>query len=105
MKHSMQKEIILSKQDAQRLREKLLSARSTKESITLLDEIKRAAIIEQQEMPVDVITMNSVVQFLYMNKVHQIQLVYPEEANIKDNKVSILAPIAMALLGYRKGDI
>jgi regulator of nucleoside diphosphate kinase len=32
-------------------------------------------------------------------------LVYPEEANIQENKISIFAPIAMALLGYKKGDI
>jgi regulator of nucleoside diphosphate kinase len=32
-------------------------------------------------------------------------LVFPSKANIADNKLSIMAPLGMALLGYRKGDI
>jgi regulator of nucleoside diphosphate kinase len=31
-------------------------------------------------------------------------LVFPFGANIAENKLSILAPLGMALLGYRKGD-
>jgi regulator of nucleoside diphosphate kinase len=31
--------------------------------------------------------------------------VFPSRANIADNKLSIMAPLGMALLGYRKGDI
>ena len=32
-------------------------------------------------------------------------LVFPSKANIADNKLSIMAPLGLALLGYRKGDI
>ena len=31
-------------------------------------------------------------------------LVFPTAANISENKLSILAPLGMALIGYRKGD-
>lgn len=31
-------------------------------------------------------------------------LVFPSEANIDENKISILAPIGTAMLGYHRGD-
>ncbi|WP_228767808.1 GreA/GreB family elongation factor [Candidatus Velamenicoccus archaeovorus] len=33
------------------------------------------------------------------------QLVYPEDADIEQNKISILAPIGTAILGYKVGDV
>ncbi len=35
----------------------------------------------------------------------QIKIVHPEEADVKSQKVSIFAPLAVALLGSKKGDI
>ena len=32
-------------------------------------------------------------------------LVFPEDADLAENKVSVLAPIGMAMLGYRVGDV
>jgi regulator of nucleoside diphosphate kinase len=37
------------------------------------------------------------------NHVMQITLVTPEKANIKENKISVMAPLGTALLGFRKG--
>lgn len=53
-----------------------------------------------------VVTMNSIVRIRYMdtNKTVDLQIVYPDQADIKQNKLSIFAPIATALLGYRTGD-
>jgi len=33
------------------------------------------------------------------------QVVYPEDIDIEENKISILAPIGTAILGYKLGDI
>lgn len=70
-------------------------------------EIERAAVVEPGDVPSDVVTMNSkfVVRDLAAETVHEYTLVYPHEADITQNKISILAPIGMALLGYRKGDV
>jgi regulator of nucleoside diphosphate kinase len=70
-------------------------------------EIERAAVVEPGDVPPDVVTMNSrlVVRDLAADSVHEYTLVYPHEADITQNKISILAPIGMALLGYRKGDV
>ena len=42
--------------------------------------------------------------FLNNNKQIQFQIVYPENANFKENKISIFSPIATALIGYKVQD-
>jgi regulator of nucleoside diphosphate kinase len=101
----MQKEVMISKLDSQRLRERIALTKTTKESYALLNEISKAVIVEPQEIPADVVTMNSIVQFQFSKKAWEMQIVYPEDADIQKNKVSIFAPIAAAMIGYRKGDV
>jgi regulator of nucleoside diphosphate kinase len=33
------------------------------------------------------------------------QLTFPTEANFDDGKISVLAPIGTAMIGYRRGDV
>ena len=58
-------------------------------------------------MPNDVITMNSQVRLRDLDSGEEMiyTIVFPHEANIQKNKVSILAPVGVALLGYRLGDV
>jgi regulator of nucleoside diphosphate kinase len=44
------------------------------------------------------------IKFLNSGKEIKFQIVYPEEADIKNNKISILSPVATALIGYRIND-
>lgn len=73
----------------------------------LAGELFRATRVEPREVPADVVTMNSIIEFMDLdNKItKQLKLVYPESANIRMGHVSVMAPIGTALLGYRKGDI
>lgn len=50
--------------------------------------------------------MNSIVKlsFLNSNKQIQFQIVYPKQADIKENRISIFSPIATALIGYKAKD-
>ncbi len=70
-------------------------------------ELERASVVAPGDIPPDVVTMNSrfMVRDLAAEAVHEYTLVYPHEADITKGKISILAPIGMALLGYRKGDV
>ena len=79
---------------------------SNAEAEKLLSELDSAKIVEPQAIPSDVVTMNSIVRlsFLNSNKQVQFQIVYPERANLKENKISIFSPIATALIGYKVGD-
>ncbi|QDS99553.1 nucleoside diphosphate kinase regulator [Adhaeretor mobilis] len=73
---------------------------------SLRGELDAATIVEMAEVPHDVVTMNSVVrlQETGSNEVGTFTLVYPVDANIAEGKLSILAPIGTAILGYRVGD-
>ena len=54
----------------------------------------------------DVVTMNSevLVRDLDSKKEMTVTLVFPSEADLEQGKISILAPVGTALLGYRVGD-
>ncbi|GAB1403008.1 MAG: nucleoside diphosphate kinase regulator [Lentimicrobiaceae bacterium] len=106
------KEILVSTKDMARLRERIDIARSggLKAPVNLsllISELDRAKVLPPEKMPADVITMNSIITMEYVNssKTMQIQLVYPEDADVSKQKISIFAPVATALLGYRIGDI
>lgn len=72
----------------------------------LESELKRAHIVSSKEIPDNVVTMNSrvVIKFTDTNEEITYQLVFPEDADIDKGRISILAPIGTALLGYRVGD-
>ena len=73
----------------------------------LRSELQRAVIVDSDAVPDDVITMNSTVRMrdLDSDEMETYTLVYPDQANIAANKLSILAPIGTGILGYRVGDV
>jgi regulator of nucleoside diphosphate kinase len=76
------------------------------EADSLINELHSADIVEPREIPGDVVTMNSIVKISFLNtkKSMQFRIVYPDEANIRENKISIFSPVATALLGYKVKD-
>lgn len=75
--------------------------------IDLEQEIDRAMTIDATEIPPDVVTMNSTVELsdLDTGETTSYTLVYPEEADVLNNRISVLAPVGTAILGYRVGDV
>lgn len=69
-------------------------------------ELGHGQIIPSAQVPPDVITMNSTVCLIDLETGDKVAytLVFPNEADIEQNRISILAPIGMALLGYKVGD-
>src|SRR5690606_16303937 len=72
----------------------------------LLEELERATLVEPEAMPANVVTMNSKVRFQNKDngQIHEVELVYPHEADGTSGKISILAPAGAALLGLSVGD-
>lgn len=70
-------------------------------------ELDRARVVSPKKVPHDVITMNSRIRVLDIDSCEDATytIVFPAQANIAENKISILAPIGTALLGYRVGDV
>lgn len=71
----------------------------------LQSELKKAKLVEREEFPLDVVRLNSVVKIRESNKSKEmvITLVTPDKADIKSRKISIMAPIGTALIGFKKG--
>ena len=72
----------------------------------LEEELDRADIVDPRDMPPDVITMRSTVRLkdLVNGEANTYSLVFPTEADFTQGKISVLAPIGTAILGYRRGD-
>lgn len=104
-----QRVIYSTSQDHDRLTELIRSrAGAAKEEAHLRDlqsELDRAKIVDPKTIPPDVVTMNSRVLLKDLDTGEQMTytLVYPDDANLDEGKISVLAPIGTAVLGYRVG--
>ncbi|MFP4164107.1 MAG: nucleoside diphosphate kinase regulator [Chitinispirillaceae bacterium] len=103
--------IYITENDLDRLRALVQSAKESMRNDQLLKslegELDRAEVVKPQEVPSDVITMNSEVSLMDMDTEEEMvyRLVFPDQADVDKGYVSILAPVGTALLGYRVGDI
>jgi regulator of nucleoside diphosphate kinase len=103
--------IILNRLDYERIKKcikdaQLFKSISKREAETLMQELDAAKILEPEEIPSNVVTMNSIIKMSFVNSGKQVrfQIVYPDKADIRENKISIFSPVATALIGYKTGD-
>ena len=101
------RDIYFTQYDLTRLEELLqvrisFAERDRESTESLQGELDRAHIMEPTAVPPDVVTMNSRVCLtdLEMNEEKAYTLVFPSEVNLEQHKISILAPIGAAVLGY-----
>ncbi len=97
-------QIYVTENDAKRLEALLSNAKQSSSSLEA--ELVRATVMAQHEIPKGVVTMNSRVRFQdeLTGEQSEVELVYPEDANIAEGKISVFAPVGTALLGLREGD-
>jgi regulator of nucleoside diphosphate kinase len=74
---------------------------------SLESELSRAQVVAPTAVPADVVTMNSKVCLRDLDTKEELMmlLVFPRDADITQAKISVLAPIGTAMLGYRVGDV
>ncbi|MBO9665482.1 MAG: nucleoside diphosphate kinase regulator [Bdellovibrio sp.] len=96
--------IFITDQDYHRL-SALVSQHATDTAMFLEEELSRAHVMAQSEIPPDIVTMNSRVRYLdeETGQEHEVTLVYPQDANVEQGRVSIMAPLGAALLGLSVG--
>ena len=72
---------------------------------SLSEELQRAVVVEKEQFPADVIRLNAAVTIKDLASGNEITLriVLPEFADIKQKKISVLAPMGTALIGLQKG--
>ncbi len=99
--------IYITATDMTRLRALIKAHRDPREDIkTLASELDRAQVVAPSEVPRNVITMNSEARLREVETNEEItyRLVFPEQADIDERRISVLAPIGTAMLGQREGD-
>lgn len=70
----------------------------------LQSELDRARVVAAGAMPADVVRMGSTVEFRADGGMHRtVTLVFPGDADIATNRISVLTPIGTALLGLAAG--
>jgi regulator of nucleoside diphosphate kinase len=104
------KNIFITKSDLLRLQRLVESfTRSGHRDAQHLDslkaELERAILVDAKSVPHDVVTMNSRVRVRDLDTQAELvyQIVFPRDANLQENRISVLAPIGTALLGYQTG--
>lgn len=104
--------IVVTEVDARKLRELLVrqseaSFHDREHLQVLKSELERARVVVLEETPADVVTMNSQIGVLDLETGEQSDytLVFPLEADVSAKRISVLAPLGTALLGFRDGDI
>ena len=103
--------ILITAKDRQRLQDLIRKSREARSEEyqylqALEQELSHAETVEPENIPPDVVTMNSTVQ-VKVNSGRRSQtwtIVYPEDADVDEDRISVLAPLGTALLGYRAGD-
>lgn len=95
--------IVLSADDYERLSVLAHAARKRMPDLAeeLADEVGRARVLAKGEHPQHIVCMNSEVEFRddTTGRVQRVTLVYPEEADITQRKISVLTPVGTALIG------
>jgi len=70
-------------------------------------ELERALVVDPSRLSPNVVTLYAAVRVRDLESGHpqELTLVSPSEANVSAGRISVLAPLGTALLGYRQGDV
>ena len=105
------KTIYITKDDAQQLRELLdvdpgMNHFEQNNLRKLATELNRGTVVDPGDVSQEVIAMNSTVHLIDLDTEEEMicTLVYPDDADIDQNKISVLAPVGTAILGRGAGD-
>lgn len=100
--------ITISERDVARLRQLVQAgAPADADNLQRLNtELERARVVPETELPGDVVALNSTVELedLEDGEVLTCTLVFPQQADAQAGRISILAPLGTALLGFKVGD-
>ncbi len=109
---NMPKEIFITEADLKHLENIIryapISNEEQKDNLQRLSEdLERATIVGSKDIPPDVVTINSTVKMRDLDSGQEMvfSVVLPSNADISQGKISLLAPVGSALLGYRSGDV
>lgn len=99
--------VVLSESDY-RILKRLASGQAVKQrgDMSLNHEVERAIIVKDDAFPPNTIRINTKVSIADMEteQTSSFTIVLPEHADIRQKKISVVAPMGAALIGFREGD-
>ncbi|MDD4334460.1 MAG: nucleoside diphosphate kinase regulator [Desulfotomaculaceae bacterium] len=105
----MSRQIFITEKDRIKLQKLISEAKEFHPSSevylnNLEQELDRAQVVSSEKIPHNVITMNSKVLLRDIDSGEEMiyTLVYPNEANLMEDKISVLAPVGTAIIGLRE---
>lgn len=108
----MRRRILITEEDMRRLTELVRqgrrAARRDRDHLAELDEeLAGADVVGAADVSADVVTMHSTVRVRDLDKGTSAvyTIVFPVDADIASHRMSVLAPLGTALIGYRAGDL
>ncbi len=105
-------EILISREDCLRIEKAIAEQRSRRagrdrdDLVRLEGELNRAKKVAVEDLSADVVALDREVTMIDLedNSEETYRLVLPDQADVSRLRISVLAPIGAALLGYREGD-
>ncbi|HET6676394.1 MAG TPA: nucleoside diphosphate kinase regulator [Nitrospiraceae bacterium] len=108
----MGRELYITETDLNRLTELVHTGpgsrkKDDKSRLTLEQTLDHAQVVEPTAVPETVVTMNSTARVLDMatGQERVCTVVFPKDANLEENRISVLAPLGTAMLGCQVGDV
>ena len=106
----MEKTMLITVDDYQRLKGRIeLASLQSRNEIAdrLMKELKYAKTVAPEKISDNIVTMNSRALLREINSGREVEITvtYPEDADARQQRVSVFSPIGVALLGCREGDI
>ncbi|MCO7230303.1 nucleoside diphosphate kinase regulator [Halomonas sp. CnH100-B] len=100
--------LLINRLDADRLQRLIDNATEKDQMVAelLQEELSRGEVVDPEEIPDNVVSMNSQIQFTDLTRNQQMvrTLVYPHSLGTTKDAISIMAPIGASLLGLKVGD-
>ncbi|MFC3562895.1 GreA/GreB family elongation factor [Pedobacter jamesrossensis] len=98
--------VVITQQDFDLLKPYFSKQKKNSTEMSLSAELSRAVILKNDAFPPHAIRLNSKVwiQEASTGNIMELTIVLPQHADIKQKKISVLTPIAAALIGFRKGE-
>ena len=98
--------MVLCEEDFLKLKELVPLSGGKWEEMSLAQEIARAIVVKNEAFPPSTIRIGSkvIVEDAETGKLHEFTIVMPPAADINKKLVSILSPMAAAIIGFRKGE-
>lgn len=99
--------VVLCEEDFNRLKQIInLTGAKSSDKMSLAYEVSRAIVVKNDAFPPNTIRLGSKVKIEDIDtlKTHEFTIVMPGGVEIKEKKISVLTPMAAAIIGFREGD-